>query len=187
MQSQGQKELKKLYRDIRVALTKLVPEKWEGIYLYASVLGNEGGEMYFYYIPKKLIRHKAINCYEIASRFGIDDIEYNEALEKLYKKIKKLHLLSARNWTNVTMIIEGDTFTCEYHYNNIAHSMYTDDQRHLVWCYKNLHIPLDTLSDSDQILVKNYEEESSFKPTIYKENIEESDSELAIHNQILKF
>jgi hypothetical protein len=43
------------------------------------------------------------------------------------------------------------------------------------------------LPDEDKILVENYEEESSFRPIIYTENIEESDSELEIKNQILKY
>lgn len=187
MKEYTKQDLRKQYKEIRHSLVNLIPEKWEGIYLYASVLNQKGGEMYFYYTPKKFFKHKPINCYEIAARFGIDEIEYNEALEKLYKKIKRLYAMNVRKFSNITIKMEDGQFTIEYHYNNIMHSMYTDEQRHLIWYYTNLHIPMDALPDEDRILVENYEEESSLKPFIYTENIEESDSELEIKNQILKY
>ena len=180
-------DIRKQYKEIRQSLVNLIPEKWEGIYLYASVLNQKGGEMYFYYTPKKFLKHKPINCYEIASRFGIDEIEYNEALEKLYKKIKKLYAMNDRKFSNITIIMENGKFTIEYHYNNIMHSMYTDEQRHLIWYYKNLNIPMDALSEQDKTLIDNYEEESSIKPVIYTEDVDEADSELEIRNQILKY
>ena len=187
MKEYTNQDLKRQYKEIRHILVNLVPEKWEGIYLYASVLNQKGGEMYFYYTPKKLLKHKPINCYEIASRFGIDEIEYNDALEKLYKKIKKLYTMNDRKFSNVTIKMENGIFTIEYHYNNILHSMYTDEQRHLIWYYTNLNTPRDALSDQDKILIENYEEESSIKPLIYTEDIDEADSELEIKNQILKY
>ena len=95
--------------------------------------------------------------------------------------------MNARKFSNITIKMEDGQFTIEYHYNNIMHSMYTDEQRHLIWYYTNLHIPMDALPDEDKILVENYEEESSFRPLIYTEDIEESDSELEIKNQILKY
>lgn len=181
------RDIKNQYKEIRHSIFNLIPEKWDGIYLYASVLNTKGGEMYFYYVPKKLIKHKPINCYEIASRFGIDEIEYNDALDALYSKIKKLYTMSNRKWTNITIKIEDGKFTIEYHYNNILHSMYNDDQRHLIWYYNIFKIPMDSIPDKDKILIQNYEEESSFKPVVYSEYIDEADQELEIKNQILKF
>ena len=85
-----QSKQRKLYKEIYDLLVNLIPEKWNKICLYASIMDNLKGEMYFYYFPKKLIKSKPINCYEIASRFGMDENSYNEELSKLYIKIKKL-------------------------------------------------------------------------------------------------
>ncbi len=186
-----QDELREKCKKIQSLMSKAIPEKWEAIYLYASVFQENietehRGEMFFYYIPKKIIKHKPINCYEIPGKFGIDDNTYNGVLKKLYQSIKELNHLAKRKWTNVTITIENNIFTIEYHYNNIAHSAYTDEQRHIVWCYKYLKTPLDALSQKDRTLVEHYEEESSLKPTIYKEGIYKIDEPQEIRNQILK-
>ena len=44
----------KIYKEIQNILFSLIPEKWESLYLYASVIKGRG-EMYFYYFPKKTI------------------------------------------------------------------------------------------------------------------------------------
>lgn len=62
-------DINEIYKTIRISLNKLVPEKWNAIYLYASLINGVGGEMFFYYLPKRLIKHKPINCYEIANKF----------------------------------------------------------------------------------------------------------------------
>lgn len=167
-----QEEVKRIYNDLLSSLNKLIPENWEKIYFYASIIEGKKGEMYFYYFPKKIIKAKPVNCYEIPNKFGIDEKIYNEALAKVYEKIKKIKRITREVWTNVTIIIDKKLFTIEYHYNNLVHSMYTDEQRHLVWNYKYLGLPYDSLNKEEQNLVTHYEEESSFKPTIVVENIE---------------
>ena len=53
------KNMKDKYEKIQSCLFELIPEKWDEIYLYASVIDRAGdvqtGEMYFYYLPKKLV------------------------------------------------------------------------------------------------------------------------------------
>lgn len=63
--------------------------------------------------------------------------------------------------------------------------MYTDEQRHIVWCHKFLKTPLNAMSEKDKILIENYEEESSLSPTYYKENLY-GNNDIEIKNQILK-
>ena len=86
-----QNGVKNIYAKIQKLLIGLVPENWKSIYLYASVLNGKNGEMYFYYFPKKIIKSKPINCYEVPDRFGIDDIAYTNGLKKLYNYIKLLN------------------------------------------------------------------------------------------------
>lgn len=167
-----QEELRRIYNELLASLNKLIPENWEKICFYASVIEGKKGELYFYYFPKRLIKSKPVNCYEVPNKFGIDEKIYNEAISKVYEKIKKMKIITRDVWTNVTIIIDKKLFTIEYHYNNLVHSMYTDEERHLVWNYKYLGMPYDSLNKLEQNLIMHYEEESSFKPKIVVENID---------------
>lgn len=176
---------RKVFQEIYNSLNKLIPEKWEKICLYASFIENLKGEMYFYYFPKKFIKAKPINCYEIAGKFGLDDNTYNEEISKLYKKIKKLKQCLRTPWSNVTIIVEKNLFTIEFHYENLRSSKYSDEQRHIIWCYKYLDIPIDSLGKKEQNLVKYYKGETNIKPTIFIEELKNLELE-DIKNQILK-
>ena len=49
------KKIKEMYEDIQRRIFYMIPEKWEKLYLYASVMdridGHKTGELFFYYIP----------------------------------------------------------------------------------------------------------------------------------------
>ena len=49
-------KLRSIYSNIQTQLFYMIPEKWDRIYLYASILEKvnnlETGEMFFYYYPK---------------------------------------------------------------------------------------------------------------------------------------
>ncbi len=177
--------VRKVFKDIYNSITNLIPEKWEKICLYASFIENLKGEMYFYYFPKKLIKSKPVNCYEIASKFGIDESTYNEELSKLYTKVKRLKQYVKTPWSNTTIIIEKNLFTIEFHYDNLRSSKYSDEQRHIIWCYKYLNLSIDSLNKKEQNLVKYYKEVTNTKPIIFVEEIKNLELE-DIKNQILK-
>ena len=86
--------IKDLYSEIRKCLFYMIPEKWESIYLYASVIqrdnGEETGEMFFYYFPKSIIKRNPINVYQIPQKFSLDEEEYIKLTDELYDLIKKL-------------------------------------------------------------------------------------------------
>ncbi len=176
---------RKLYKEIYNSIIKLIPEKWKKICLYASFVEGLKGEMYFYYFPKKLIKSKPINCYEIPNKFGFNESTYNDELSNLYLKIKKLKQISKLPWTNTTIIIEKNLFTMEFHYENLRQSKYSDEQRHIIWCYKYLNLPIDSLEKNDQNLVRSYKGETRIKPTIFIDEIANLEYE-EIRNQILK-
>ena len=50
------KKIKEIYEDIQKKIFYMIPEKWDELYLYASVIERFGsietGELFFYYIPK---------------------------------------------------------------------------------------------------------------------------------------
>ena len=87
-------EEKILYSEIQKKLFYIIPEKWECIYLYASVIDMPNqkpvGEMYFYYLPKGIIKKKFVNGYEIPSIFNIDEEQYSKLITDVYNLIKLL-------------------------------------------------------------------------------------------------
>ena len=87
-------EIRKLYSELQKQLFYLIPEKWDRIYLYASVeekmIGLETGELFFYYFPKGILKKNPVNVYEIPNKFNLNEDEYIHLVEKLYQQIKKI-------------------------------------------------------------------------------------------------
>ena len=84
----------RIYEEIRNIIFYMIPEKWDSIYLYATVISNEknqeNGEMFFYYFPKSILRKNPINVYQIPQKFNIEEGEYLQLTNQLYNLIKKL-------------------------------------------------------------------------------------------------
>ena len=53
-------EIRNAYDKIQKQLFYMIPEKWDRVYLYASVLDHynsvQTGEMFFYYYPKSMMK-----------------------------------------------------------------------------------------------------------------------------------
>ena len=180
-----QKEVIKLYKKIYTSILNLIPEKWEKICLYASSMQNIKGEMFFYYFPKKIIKAKPINCYEVPSKFGIDEFTYNEELYRLYNEIKELKNSLNINWTNLTITVDKKVFTVQFYFNNLEKSKYTDEDRHIIWQYKYLNLPKDSFNKKNQLLIDTYKEESTIEPVIISQEISDLENGVII-NPILK-
>ena len=86
--------IQKIYTEIQKQLFYMIPEKWNKVYLYSSILERQNnlktGELYFYYIPSGILKKNPINVYEIPSKFNIDEEEYLKLVEILYTNIKQL-------------------------------------------------------------------------------------------------
>ena len=106
------KKIEEMYEDIQRRIFYMIPEKWDKVYLYSSVYekvdGKSTGELFFYYIPKGIFKKNPINVYEIPQKFNLDEKEYINLVNILYKKIielreefKKIEIVST--WTNITM------------------------------------------------------------------------------------
>lgn len=186
------KKEKALYEDIQKKLFYLIPEKWEGIFLYASIIDvpfkRPVGEMYFYYFPKGIIKKKPINAYEIPSIFNIDEDKYSELINSLYNTIKKLRQLfiqkERRVWSNITISIEKFHFKVEFDYEDLSKSNYTPYERHVIWRYNYLHLALDLYSKNERNIIERYlydvEMNGIPKKDIYLEGIYEE----PVHNII---
>lgn len=175
-------EIKGIYSSLQQQLFYLIPEKWDRIYLYASVeekmAGLETGELFFYYFPKGILKKNPINVYEIPIKFNLNEDEYIKLVEKLYKEIKKLRETykkhEVRLWSNITIRIEGLKFQIEYNYEDLTKSNYSNMDRHIIWKYNNLGLPEESFTKKELNIIKKYINETIyFNPDIetYTESI----------------
>ena len=60
------KKIKEKYEDIQKRLFYMIPEKWDKLYLYASVIDQfqkvQTGELFFYIYSKRNIKEKSCKC-----------------------------------------------------------------------------------------------------------------------------
>lgn len=174
-------EIRKSYEKIQKQLFYMIPEKWDKVFLYASVLEHynsiQTGEMFFYYYPKSVLKKNPVNVYEVPNKFNIDEKAYLKLAEKLYDELKKLReyfiTSGEKPWTNLTISIQNFKFNVEYSYENLVNSKYTSYDRHLIWRHKYLDIPLTSYQKKDRKMIEEYlkEEEHNKKISTYNEGI----------------
>lgn len=180
-------EIKSIYKKIQNELFYMIPEKWDKIYLYASVIKNinniETGEMFFYYIPKGILKKNPVNVYEVPSKFNIDEEEYNELANNLYETIKVLRKQFKKQneklWSNIVISIENFKFNIEYSYENLLTSNYSDEDRNIIFRYKYLDIPIEKFSKKERKIINSYlinqnfenNETYTYTEAMYKNNV----------------
>ena len=184
-------KIRTIYSKIQTQLFNMIPEKWEKIYLYASIVENidntETGEMFFYYYPKGLLKKNPINVYEIPTKFNVDEKEYMKLVNNLYETIKLLRQefekAKEKVWTNLTISIENLKFHVEYNYEDLARSYYTNYDRHIIWQYKYLDLSMERLSKKDRKMLEEYLIDEQFKNTEVKKHTENM-YQKNIHNAV---
>ena len=176
-------EEKLLYSYIQKKLFYIIPEKWEKIYLYASVINipnqKSVGEMYFYYLPKGIIKKKFVNGYEIPNIFNIDEEQYSKLISDVYNSIKLLHerfVNTKRSvWSSINISIENFKFKIEFDYEDLTESPFDSYERHVIWRYNNLQEGFELLGRKDKKIIQAYKEYQSYqvpeKKDIYEESI----------------
>ena len=169
------KNMKDKYEKIQNQLFNMIPEKWDKIFLYASVTDRTGnvqtGELYFYYIPKGILKKKPVNVYEVPNKFNIDDAQYTKLVDKLYESIKQLRKDFEETeqdlWTNLTISIENCKFKVEYGYEELKQDEYSNYANHVIWRYKYLGIGGD-VKEEKKILDKYFSEKDDSKREVYQ-------------------
>lgn len=154
-----------IFNEIQKKLFYMIPEKWEAIYLYASIVEESFkkpvGEMYFYYLPKGILKRKPVNVYQIPTMFNIEEESYNEIIQELYLDIKSLRELhreiKKELWTNITISIQNFQFKIEYAFEDVGkNSEFTPYERHIIWRYKNIDSDINHLTDEEKDIIKRY-------------------------------
>lgn len=182
------KKIKKIYEDIQKMIFYLIPEKWDKLYLYSSVIdkadGKKTGELYFYYIPRGILKKKPVNVYEIPNRFNIDEEEYLKLIKVVYGKIKELREEFRKTeqgslWSNITITIQNFKFKVEYNYEDLENSSFTSYERHIIWRYKYLGIGDAQVNKKDKEILNRYfngpktlERQETYETGIYIKDIE---------------
>ena len=155
--------LRNIYSKIQTQLFYMIPEKWDRIYLYASIIEQvnhlETGEMFFYYYPAGLLKKKPVNVYEIPNKFNIEEEEYMKLVDKLYSTLNELRQAfkestEEKMWTNLTITIADLKFNIEYNYEDLIGSKFSSYDRHLIWQCKYLNYPLERLTKKDRKMVE---------------------------------
>lgn len=159
------KKIKEIYEDIQRKLFYMVPEKWERLYLYSSVIDMpkniQNGELFFYYIPKGIFKKNPINVYEIPSKFNLEESEYLKLVEILYDKVKELRAEfkkseSGEIWSNITISIEHVKFKVEFGYEDLRNSDFDSYGRHVIWRDHYLGIGLEQVNKTEKEILKRY-------------------------------
>lgn len=175
------KKVREIYEDIQKKLFYMIPEKWDELYLYASVIERFGdvetGELFFYYIPKGLLRKNPINVYEIPNKFNLEESQYMRLVEILYDKIKELRRLYKKlehgnTWSNITISIKDMKFTIEYNYEDLQNSEFDSFQRHIIWRSKYLGMGPDKVGKKEREILDKYAIQlNEVRTEKYEENI----------------
>lgn len=162
---QNNQKIEEKYKEIQKKLFYMIPEKWDEVYLYASVIEEKGpnktGELFFYYTPKGIIKRKPINVYEVPSRFNIDEEEYLRLVEMLYNTIKELRQefreSGQKLWSNLTITIKNSKFKVEYNYKDLLRdNEYTNYERHIIWRYKYLNQGIEYCNREERKILERY-------------------------------
>lgn len=159
------KKIKEMYEDIQRRIFYMIPEKWEKMYLYASVSDlidrRKTGELFFYYIPKGIFKKNPVNVYEIPQKFNLDEKEYIKLVNILYQKIvalreefKKIEVVPT--WTNLTIMIQGIKFKVEYDYEDLTKSKFSNYERHIIWRYNFLGIKEEQMNKEERKIIEKY-------------------------------
>lgn len=159
------KTLRMAHENLQQKIFAMLPEKWDRLYLYASVIEHfnklQTGEMFFFYYPKSVLRKKPINVYEVPIKFNIDERQYFNLADELYCSIKKLRLECMENhekpWSNMTISIEKLKYKVEYGYEDLNASEFDEIARRLIWGYKYLNTPYESFNRKEREIIDRYQ------------------------------
>lgn len=176
--------IRRIYSEIQRQLFYMIPEKWSKVYLYSSIIERqnnlETGELYFYYIPKGVLKKNPVNVYEIPYKFSINDEEYLKLVDKLYGEIKRLRRVCMEQgdekWYSVIISIGDFKFNVEYNYEDLSSSKYSSFERHLIFRYKYLDYPITSFNKNERRIINQYLYETLHnkpKTKIYSETMYE--------------
>ncbi len=169
-------DIKNAHDEIQRKIFLMLPEKWDRICLYASIIEKpnllQTGEMFFYYFPKGVLRKRPINVYEVPSRFGIEESQYLRLADDLYNSIKKLKRIFIKNnekpWSNINIVIESEKYKATYGYENLNKIEFDGNNMRIVWAYKYLNEPYESFNKREREIIDSYTKQAKETEKIYE-------------------
>jgi len=157
-------KIQKIYTEIQRQLFYMIPEKWNKVYLYSSIMERqnnlETGELYFYYIPNGILKKNPVNVYEIPNKFSINENEYLRLVDKLYSEIRKLQRasleLGEEKWQAIIISIADFKFNVEYFYEDLSDSRFSSYEKHLIFRYVYLDYPFSSFNKNERDVIVTY-------------------------------
>ena len=177
------KSLKKAHEDVQKKIFLMIPEKWDRLYLYASVIDHfnnlQTGEMFFYYYPKGVLKKRPVNVYEVPIKFNIDEKQYFRLADDLYEAIKRLRVECINNkekpWTSITISMEKTRYKAEYEYEELSYDEVAINERHVIWSFKYLNMPYESFNRKERETINKYLNEkreiNTFEAPLYTKEI----------------
>ena len=177
-------KIQKIYTEIQRQLFYIIPEKWNKVYLYSSILERqnnlETGELYFYYEPNGILKKHPVNVYEIPNKFSINENEYLRLVDKLYAQIKKLQKISLElgeeKWQSIVISIGDFKFNVEYFYEDLNKARFSSYEKHLIFRYKYLDYPFSSFNKRERDIIVTYLNDVKYnkpKTKVYSETMYE--------------
>jgi len=166
-----EEKVREIHKEIQQNIIKMIPERYKKVCLYASFSDKEfkAGEMFFYYFPNGILKKNPINVYEIAEMFDFEEEQYRKLENRLYESIKKLREffigIRKKPWTNITITIDGTKYIVEYNYDNLSQSEFNNYDRHIIWRYKYLRVPIESYTKKEREIVRRYFDSEEYKKT----------------------
>lgn len=122
---------------------------------------KKSGELFFYYIPKGILKKKPVNVYEIPNKYNIDENQYLQLVELLYSKIKQLREEFGKSetkelWSNITISINNLKFKVEYNYDDLLNNDFNSYERHIIWRVKYLGIIPEQCTKEEKDIIRRY-------------------------------
>lgn len=157
-------KIREMYEKIQKQIFYMIPEKWDKLYLYASIVDRFGmvqtGELFFYYIPRGILKRKPVNVYEIPFKFNIDEEEYMKLVDILYELIKEIRNefkeSGCKVWNDLTICIDWTKFRIEFNYDELPSKEYNNDERHIIWKYKYLKQGIESYNKEERKVIKKF-------------------------------
>lgn len=156
--------IQRIYREIQKQLFYMIPEKWSKVYLYSSIIERqnhlETGELYFYYIPRGVLKKNPVNVYEIPTKFSINEKEYLKLVDKLYGETKRLQRVSTElgeeKWDSVVISMADFKFNVEYYYDDWNTYKFSSYEKHLIFRYVYLNYPISSFNKNEKEVIRKY-------------------------------
>ena len=168
--------IRQIHEQIQKKIFAMVPEKWDRLYLYASVVDHpsnlQTGEMFFYYYPKGVLRKNPVNVYEVPAKFNINETEYLKMADDLFANIKELRNAQIedkeRAWSNITIVIENLKYKAIFEYQDSTKKNFDIYEKRIIWTYRYLKVPFESFNKSEREVIARFERSEKQEETIFE-------------------